>query len=91
LSHFEGGRVLNIGAQCVKFKTGSSIFLNRFEAFNLSMMEKIQNSRPKVSIPEPPSMPAPQAMPTGSTGDGGVQSAPVAAGGVKKKKPKKKK
>ncbi|KAJ7842889.1 hypothetical protein B0H13DRAFT_1648672 [Mycena leptocephala] len=46
---------------CIKFKTYSSIFLNRFEALNLSLMEKMQNRR-KV---EPPAVPAP-AVPTPS-------------------------
>jgi len=31
--------------RCLKYKTQSSIMLNRFEAFNLSMMSKMQNRR----------------------------------------------
>ncbi|KDQ54678.1 hypothetical protein JAAARDRAFT_104259, partial [Jaapia argillacea MUCL 33604] len=32
---------------CIKFKTHSSVFLNRFEALNLSLMQKMQNRRPE--------------------------------------------
>ncbi|KIM29065.1 hypothetical protein M408DRAFT_31935, partial [Serendipita vermifera MAFF 305830] len=39
---------------CLKYKTQSSIMLNRFEAFNLSMMSKMQNRRPVVSPPPAP-------------------------------------
>ncbi|KAJ6542892.1 signal recognition particle, SRP9/SRP14 subunit, partial [Mycena capillaripes] len=51
----EGKLVLKItdNTTCIKFKTYSSIFLNRFEALNLSLMEKMQNRR-KV---EPPAAP----------------------------------
>ncbi|KAJ7930598.1 signal recognition particle, SRP9/SRP14 subunit [Mycena leptocephala] len=90
----EGKLVLKItdNTTCIKFKTYSSIFLNRFEALNLSLMEKMQNRR-KV---EPPAVPAP-AVPTpsgvdtvaGSSATPSASGAP-AAGGVKKKKPKKK-
>ncbi|RPD52574.1 signal recognition particle, SRP9/SRP14 subunit, partial [Lentinus tigrinus ALCF2SS1-6] len=31
---------------CLKFKTHSSVFLNRFDALNLSLMQKMQNRRP---------------------------------------------
>jgi len=33
--------------QCLKYKTKSFIMFNRFEAFNLSMMSKMQNRRPQ--------------------------------------------
>src|ERR1700761_1312025 len=81
--------------QCIKFKTYSSIFLNRFEALNLSLIEKMQNRR----VPAPPPS-APAAAPEVAVGDTSVSAAPSsatlsvagpAAGGVKKKKPKKKK
>ena len=39
--------------QCLKFKTKSSIILNRFEALNLSLMGKMQNRR---KTPPPPPM-----------------------------------
>ncbi|KAG1816822.1 signal recognition particle, SRP9/SRP14 subunit, partial [Suillus subaureus] len=44
----EGKLVLKItdDTTCIKFKTYSSIFLNRFEALNLSLMQKMQNKRP---------------------------------------------
>ncbi|KAJ6600438.1 signal recognition particle, SRP9/SRP14 subunit [Mycena vulgaris] len=91
----EGKLVLKItdNTTCIKFKTYSSIFLNRFEALNLSLMEKMQNRR-KV---EPPAVPE-EPMPAVTPGDAAPASsatpsasAPPAAGGVKKKKPKKKK
>ena len=75
--------------QCLKFKTSSSVFLNRFEALNLSLMQKMTNRKAKpqaapsqidVSRTEPDRAATPVP---GSSG--------VASGGVKKKKPKKKK
>ncbi|KIK17148.1 hypothetical protein PISMIDRAFT_685619, partial [Pisolithus microcarpus 441] len=44
----EGKLVLKItdDTTCIKFKTYSSIFLNRFESLNLSLMQKMQNRRP---------------------------------------------
>ncbi|KAF8179029.1 signal recognition particle, SRP9/SRP14 subunit [Mycena galopus ATCC 62051] len=92
----EGKLVLKItdDTTCIKFKTYSSIFLNRFEALNLSLMEKMQNRR-KVeppAAPEPgvpvPSLAAEVAPSSSATPS--ASGAP-AAGGVKKKKPKKKK
>jgi len=88
----EGKLVLKItdNVTCLKFKTYSSIFLNRFEALNLSLMQKMQNQRPAEpestsiqvdavpSIPNPASSVAPSAQGT-------------ASGGVKKKSKKKKK
>ncbi|KAK7029938.1 signal recognition particle protein [Favolaschia claudopus] len=91
----EGKLVLKVtdNTTCIKFKTYSSIFLNRFEALNLSLMEKMQNHR-KI---EPPATPEPPAASTATaevaTGSSVTPSAsgPPTAGGVKKKKPKKKK
>ncbi|KAJ7468797.1 signal recognition particle, SRP9/SRP14 subunit [Mycena latifolia] len=91
----EGKLVLKItdNTTCIKFKTYSSIFLNRFEALNLSLMEKMQN-RQKV---EPPAAPE-EPKPAPSSGEAVAASSVTpsaagvpAAGGVKKKKPKKKK
>ncbi|TBU21805.1 signal recognition particle, SRP9/SRP14 subunit [Dichomitus squalens] len=77
---------------CLKFKTHSSVFLNRFDALNLSLMQKMQNRRPtqastapsavRQDTPQPqdPAAPASTPAPSGPAG-----------GGVKKKKPKKKK
>ncbi|KAI0075166.1 signal recognition particle, SRP9/SRP14 subunit [Panus rudis PR-1116 ss-1] len=87
----EGKLVLKItdDTTCLKFKTFSSIFLNRFEALNLSLMQKMQNRRP----PQPSS----QAGPATEGGDTPRAITPAQAstaasgGGVKKKKPKKKK
>ncbi|KAK0477604.1 signal recognition particle, SRP9/SRP14 subunit [Armillaria novae-zelandiae] len=97
----EGKLVLKItdNTSCIKFKTYSSIFLNRFEALNLSLMEKMQN-RQAIAEPTP-------AQPSSQVVENALQAetaAPPAAslssttpmpsgsgGGVKKKKPKKKK
>ncbi|KAH9943646.1 signal recognition particle, SRP9/SRP14 subunit [Amylocystis lapponica] len=78
---------------CLKFKTSSSMFLNRFEALNLSLMQKMQNRRPKPVAAE-----APQAETSGAATKEVIVPAAVPgvaaagpSGGVKKKKPKKKK
>ncbi|KAG6377758.1 hypothetical protein JVT61DRAFT_14531 [Boletus reticuloceps] len=79
--------------QCIKFKTYSSLFLNRFESLNFSLMQKMQNRRPD----PPPSTATPQSLAVGDSSHPRAASpVPVtqtgtAAGGVKKKKPKKKK
>ena len=80
--------------KCIKFKTYSSIFLNRFEALNLSLMQKMQNRKPpqqtdvgSATHPDGTSHAVQDAATTS-------QSIPISAGtsgGVKKKKPKKKK
>ena len=73
--------------QCLKFKTYSSIFLNRFEALNLSLMEKMQNRQPERRKPTsliPKEESQPPALPP-------IQATSSTPGGVKKKKPKKKK
>ncbi|KAF9447382.1 signal recognition particle, SRP9/SRP14 subunit [Macrolepiota fuliginosa MF-IS2] len=90
----EGKLVLKItdDTTCIKFKTFSSIFLNRFEALNLSLIEKMQNRRKEEqaqSIPDQP-MPAVENAPEAPISSVAIQSASVAPG-VKKKKPKKKK
>ncbi|KAJ3571323.1 hypothetical protein NP233_g3825 [Leucocoprinus birnbaumii] len=91
----EGKLVLKItdDTTCIKFKTFSSIFLNRFEALNLSLIQKMQNRRkeeqPK-SIgeqPTPPVEPVAESTAPAAT----IQSAPITSGVSKKKKPKKKK
>jgi len=78
------------GIQCLKFKTYSSVYLNRFEALNLTLMRKMQNR--KRPDPSKSSIPA--------TGDAGASTKvereslptqPAQGGGVKKKKGKKKK
>jgi len=91
----EGRLVLKISdnTTCLKYKTHSSIFLNRFEALNLSLMRKMQNRRPA---------PTPSEAPVPDGGATAVSKAPAvsgvtpsaggpAGGGVKKKKGKKKK
>ncbi|KAF9468379.1 signal recognition particle SRP9 SRP14 subunit [Collybia nuda] len=95
----EGKLVLKItdNTTCIKFKTYSSIFLNRFEALNLSLMRKMQNKRlemppthtPEVSLQTEQARASPLPGATSSS----VPSAPgtPVSGGVKKKKPKKKK
>ncbi|KAK0186970.1 signal recognition particle, SRP9/SRP14 subunit [Armillaria mellea] len=97
----EGKLVLKItdNTSCIKFKTYSSIFLNRFEALNLSLMEKMQNRQAVVEpMPTQSSLQAvenvsqvetaaPPAVALSST----TPTPSASGGGVKKKKPKKKK
>lgn len=76
--------------QCLKFKTHSSIFLNRFEALNLSLMQKMQNRRPaSLSTGADHSLENVEQAPKGTPS----AQAPVSTlgGGVKKKKKPKKK
>ncbi|KAK0433739.1 signal recognition particle, SRP9/SRP14 subunit [Armillaria borealis] len=97
----EGKLVLKItdNASCIKFKTYSSIFLNRFEALNLSLMEKMQNRRAIVeSTPAQSSSQAVENVPQAETAAPPAVSLSsttpmpsASGGGVKKKKPKKKK
>ncbi|THH11880.1 hypothetical protein EW146_g7888 [Bondarzewia mesenterica] len=97
----EGKLVLKItdDESCIKFKTHSSVFLNRFESLNLSLMQKMSNIRQL-----PPSASAPASAPrtaTASPMPAAKQEAPQssivpavggpAGGGVKKKKGKKRK
>ncbi|KAI6117170.1 signal recognition particle SRP9 SRP14 subunit [Pisolithus croceorrhizus] len=92
----EGKLVLKItdDTTCIKFKTYSSIFLNRFESLNLSLMQKMQNRRPEPT-PSPATLKAPQhdgdSTKPRATSPIPPQPAGPASGGVKKKKPKKKK
>lgn len=83
-------------AQCIKFKTFSSIFLNRFEALNLTLIQKMQNVDP-AQIAEPIAAAASTgastltAVDAGASGSALVAAAAPSVGGVKKKKAKKKK
>ncbi|KAI0061254.1 signal recognition particle, SRP9/SRP14 subunit [Artomyces pyxidatus] len=98
----EGKLVLKItdDTTCIKFKTHSSIFLNRFEALNRSLLQKMINRRPPaIPIPTPRAATASPAPPSVASGkqESTTQSSsttPVpggtAGGGVKKKKGKKK-
>ncbi|EEB89632.1 hypothetical protein MPER_12249 [Moniliophthora perniciosa FA553] len=87
----EGRLVLKVtdDVKCLKFKTYSSIYLNRFEALNLSLMEKMQNRRAvepqAVNIDTPRDSPTPGPVSSVAV----TQAAPAA--GVKKKKATKKK
>ncbi|KAF8809963.1 signal recognition particle, SRP9/SRP14 subunit [Phlegmacium glaucopus] len=96
----EGKLVLKItdNATCIKFKTHSSIFLNRFEALNLSLIQKMQNYRRQedtlpqsVTTPEVLSPTENDTGPLVAQASNVIPSAAPTAGGVKKKKPKKKK
>ncbi|KAF8657826.1 hypothetical protein AX14_007825 [Amanita brunnescens Koide BX004] len=91
----EGKLVLKItdDTTCIKFKTYSSIFLNRFEALNLSLMLKMQNRRQKEPLSEPGAEHAVGRAATPMPPGGATPTAagPPAGGGVTKKKPKKKK
>ncbi|ESK89186.1 signal recognition particle 9 kda protein [Moniliophthora roreri MCA 2997] len=87
----EGKLVLKVtdDVKCLKFKTYSSIYLNRFEALNLSLMEKMQNRRAvepqSANVDTPRDSPIPGAVSSVAV----TQAAPAA--GVKKKKATKKK
>jgi signal recognition particle subunit SRP9 len=89
----EGILVLKItdNTTCLKFKTFSSIFLNRFEALNLSLMQKMQNRRPSepASISVKPDSSAVSSTPIPASSI--TPSAQGTTSGGIKKKPKKKK
>ncbi|CDO69968.1 hypothetical protein BN946_scf184836.g42 [Trametes cinnabarina] len=98
----QGKLVLKItdNTTCLKFKTHSSVFLNRFDALNLSLMQKMQNKRPtqasttaSPSAPQIPVSTSAAQMPTEASSAQASTPMPSgpAGGGVKKKKPKKKK
>ncbi|CAK5268691.1 unnamed protein product [Mycena citricolor] len=92
----EGKLVLKItdNTKCIKFKTSSSVFLNRFEALNLSLMQKMQNrQQPKVPDHSSPPPPVSSSAPIDATATvvPSAGGAPAAGGAAKKKKPKKKK
>ncbi|KAF7344970.1 hypothetical protein MVEN_01659700 [Mycena venus] len=72
-----------LAAFALQGSTYSSIFLDRFEALNLLLMDKIQNRR-KV---EPPAAPDPVVAAAASSAKPAAEGAP-AAGGVQKKEPK---
>ncbi|KAI0789291.1 signal recognition particle, SRP9/SRP14 subunit [Abortiporus biennis] len=98
----EGKLVLKItdDTTCLKFKTYSSIFLNRFEQLNYTLIQKMQNRKRKPAPPIPitpaaavasfPVQSTPESHNAGSEG-GAVGSSGVAGGGAAKKKAKKKK
>ena len=83
----------HIRIQCLKFKTYSSIFLNRFEALNLSLMQKMQNRRavPHGSVTVPKAEATTTAVQETVSATTSITTGAAASGGVKKKKPKKKK
>ncbi|GJJ14001.1 hypothetical protein Clacol_008258 [Clathrus columnatus] len=95
----EGHLVLKITDDntCIKYKTHSSIFLNRFEALNLNLMKQIQNKRATpVDSPSIQSgviegvstiVSASATLASGIT----TTNTSSATAGIKKKKPKKKK
>jgi len=99
----QGKLVLKItdNTTCIKFKTHSSIFLNRFESLNLSLMQKMQNHQKRQeddtsshSLTTHEVLPLSEndrASPLPTIHASSVISSTPATGGVKKKKPKKKK
>jgi len=75
---------------CLKFKTYSSVYLNRFEALNLTLMRKMQNR--KRPDPSTPSIPVTGDTTASAKVEGeALPTQPAQGGGVKKKKGKKKK
>ncbi|KAH8114886.1 signal recognition particle, SRP9/SRP14 subunit [Phellopilus nigrolimitatus] len=104
----EGKLVLKItdDTTCLKYKTHSSVFLNRFEALNAALLAKMQNRAGRGRGERQAGSPVPVSVPgegSGGGGEGGSRAgtpgpgpAPVSGGGVqgggvKKKKGKKKK
>ncbi|KAI0035526.1 signal recognition particle, SRP9/SRP14 subunit [Vararia minispora EC-137] len=92
----EGKLVLKItdDTTCLKFKTHSSIFLNRFETLNRTLIQKMTNAHARLPTPESRAS-TPQINPASSTPRSSTPapSAPPAAstgGGTKKKKKKNK-
>ncbi|KZT65112.1 signal recognition particle, SRP9/SRP14 subunit [Daedalea quercina L-15889] len=88
----DGKLVLKItdNTTCLKFKTSSSVFLNRFEALNLSLMQKMTNRQAKAQS-APSQSDASHASEQSRAATPVPGTAGVASGGVRKKKPKKKK
>ena len=77
------------GIQCLKFKTYSSVYLNRFEALNLTLMRKMQNRKrpdPSSSIPA-----TADAVASAKVEGESLPTQPAQGGGTKKKKARKKK
>lgn len=77
------------GSQCLKFRTHSSVFLNRFELLTRTLVAKMQNRKS-------PAVVAPPVVETAPKLEGGEAAAGEAVPGkddgkAKKKKPKKKK
>lgn len=62
-------------AQCLKYRTSSSVYLNRFEVLNHLLMEKMQNRR--VPPPQPLRAPAAEALAAATPRSG--SPAPAAA------------
>ncbi|KAF8591769.1 signal recognition particle SRP9 SRP14 subunit [Ramaria rubella] len=96
----EGILVLKItdNTTCLKYKTHSSIFLNRFETLNLTLMRKMQNRKVIPTPPEGSQTGAPDTLGANGAAEGAPVTSTVvqtptgpASGGVKKKKGKKKK
>lgn len=80
--------------QCLKFKTRSAVFLNRFELFNRSILSQMQHRKP-APAPEPtePAAATTDASPVAfaSAEGAGVPLEPSTEPAKKKKKSKKKK
>ncbi|KAL8276282.1 hypothetical protein RQP46_011310 [Phenoliferia psychrophenolica] len=82
---------------CLKFKTHSSVFLNRFELLTRTLIAKMQNRRPPPVVVAPVELPkAVAAAAAAGVGDevgapGAGDAAAVKDDGKAKKKPKPKK
>ncbi|KAG8991642.1 hypothetical protein FRB94_000914 [Tulasnella sp. JGI-2019a] len=87
----EGVLVLKItdDTTCLKYRTSSSVYLNRFEVLNHLLMEKMQNRR--APPPQPLRVPAAETPRSGSPALGAAAAKPGEAGGAGKKKGKKRK
>ncbi|WVW79386.1 hypothetical protein I302_101355 [Kwoniella bestiolae CBS 10118] len=91
--------------KCIKYKSHSSIILNRFESLNLRLLTQMSNTRPKRPIPtlsggsglgtpaaetpERGGTPAPEESVVNDKSQGGQNTKTGGGGGKKKKKGKK--
>ncbi|GAA5911885.1 uncharacterized protein JCM6883_000722 [Sporobolomyces salmoneus] len=81
---------------CIKFKTRSTVFLNRFDVFNRQLLERFQNRQQKKPLPSAVPAAGVEGEKTTEGGEGtkeggeGETNTGTTGGGKKKKKGKKK-
>ncbi|GAA6018045.1 hypothetical protein JCM11491_000048 [Sporobolomyces phaffii] len=72
--HSQGLLVIKVtdDVRCIKFKTRSTVYLNRFDAFNRAMMTRFQNRKSDKVVP---TVAAPSATATPPSGESATTSA----------------
>jgi len=75
---------------CLKYKTSSSFYFHRFQALNLSLMEKMQNRKPTAHLPAAVETEGATTSPRAGTPVTPAAAQPHAPPGGKKKGKKKK-